>query len=43
MHFVLCPKQGAYFLSFSCCIDEVAAEHVNADLIIHYGRACLSQ
>ncbi|XP_073232965.1 2-(3-amino-3-carboxypropyl)histidine synthase subunit 2-like [Porites lutea] len=27
----------------SCCIDEVAAEHVNADLIIHYGRACLSQ
>ena len=26
----------------SCCIDEVAAEHVNADAIIHYGRACLS-
>ena len=55
MHFVLCPKQGNKiegivlnrvlynFVSFSCCIDEVAAEHVNADLIIHYGRACLSQ
>ncbi|KAI8146737.1 diphthamide biosynthesis protein 2 [Fennellomyces sp. T-0311] len=26
----------------SCCVDEVAAEHVNADLIIHYGRSCLS-
>ncbi|XP_029181638.2 2-(3-amino-3-carboxypropyl)histidine synthase subunit 2-like [Acropora millepora] len=27
----------------SCCVDEVAAEHVEANLIIHYGRACLSQ
>ncbi|XP_059840077.1 2-(3-amino-3-carboxypropyl)histidine synthase subunit 2 [Hypanus sabinus] len=26
----------------SCCVDEVAAEHVQADSIIHYGRACLS-
>ncbi|XP_064415501.1 2-(3-amino-3-carboxypropyl)histidine synthase subunit 2 [Latimeria chalumnae] len=26
----------------SCCVDEVAAEHVGADGIIHYGRACLS-
>lgn len=26
----------------SCCVDEVAAEHVNADLIVHYGRSCLS-
>ncbi|KAJ3297485.1 Diphthamide biosynthesis protein 2 [Borealophlyctis nickersoniae] len=26
----------------SCCVDEVAAEHVNADLVVHYGRACLS-
>ncbi|KAJ3343136.1 Diphthamide biosynthesis protein 2 [Gonapodya sp. JEL0774] len=26
----------------SCCVDEVAAQHVNADLIVHYGRACLS-
>ncbi|OAC99193.1 hypothetical protein MUCCIDRAFT_181020 [Mucor lusitanicus CBS 277.49] len=26
----------------SCCVDEVAAEHVSADLIVHYGRSCLS-
>ncbi|KAL8695428.1 MAG: hypothetical protein Q9218_000006 [Villophora microphyllina] len=26
----------------ACCIDEIAAEHVNADVVIHYGRACLS-
>ncbi|XP_071501716.1 2-(3-amino-3-carboxypropyl)histidine synthase subunit 2-like [Diadema antillarum] len=26
----------------SCCVDEVAAEHVGANAIIHFGRACLS-
>ncbi|KAF3911791.1 hypothetical protein AA313_de0207146 [Arthrobotrys entomopaga] len=26
----------------SCCVDEIAAEHADADCIIHYGRACLS-
>lgn len=26
----------------SCCVDEVAAEHVQADSLVHYGRACLS-
>ena len=26
----------------ACCVDEIAAEHVNADAIVHYGRACLS-
>ncbi|KIV94183.1 diphthamide biosynthesis protein 2 [Exophiala mesophila] len=26
----------------SCCVDEVAAEHTDADAVIHYGRACLS-
>lgn len=26
----------------SCCVDEVAAEHVNADALVHYGRSCLS-
>ncbi|GAO52732.1 hypothetical protein G7K_6802-t1 [Saitoella complicata NRRL Y-17804] len=26
----------------SCCVDEVAAEHISADAIVHYGRACLS-
>ncbi|XP_068223479.1 2-(3-amino-3-carboxypropyl)histidine synthase subunit 2 isoform X2 [Palaemon carinicauda] len=26
----------------SCCVDEVAAEHVGADAVIHFGRTCLS-
>lgn len=26
----------------SCCVDEVAAEHVEADCIVHYGSSCLS-
>jgi diphthamide biosynthesis protein 2 len=26
----------------SCCVDEVAASHADADLVIHYGRSCLS-
>lgn len=26
----------------SCCVDCVAASHVEADLIVHVGRACLS-
>ena len=26
----------------SCCVDEIAAQHVNAQLIIHYGHACLT-
>lgn len=26
----------------SCCVDEVAAEHVGAGCIVHYGSACLS-
>lgn len=25
-----------------CCIDEVAGEHVGADLILHFGEACLN-
>ena len=29
-------------LCFSCCVDEVAAEHYKADSLIHYGRSCLS-
>ncbi|GJJ16225.1 hypothetical protein Clacol_010521 [Clathrus columnatus] len=28
--------------SCSCCVDEVTAQHVNADLIVHYGYSCLS-
>ncbi|GAA5931462.1 hypothetical protein JCM3775_006860 [Rhodotorula graminis] len=26
----------------SCCVDEVAAQHVDADFVIHYGHTCLS-
>ncbi|XP_049849484.1 2-(3-amino-3-carboxypropyl)histidine synthase subunit 2-like isoform X2 [Schistocerca gregaria] len=27
----------------SCCVDEIAAEHVRADCLVHYGPACLSR
>ncbi|RKP19101.1 hypothetical protein ROZALSC1DRAFT_29278, partial [Rozella allomycis CSF55] len=27
----------------NCCVDEVAASHVDADLIIHFGYSCLSK
>lgn len=27
----------------SCCVDEIAAAHINADSIIHFGHACLSK
>lgn len=26
----------------ACCVDEIAAEHVDADVLVHYGRSCLS-
>ncbi|XP_078434777.1 diphthamide synthesis DPH2 family protein [Wolffia australiana] len=26
----------------SCCVDEVAASHVDADCVVHYGHACCS-
>ncbi|CAN8101000.1 unnamed protein product [Discula destructiva] len=26
----------------ACCVDEIAAEHVDADVVIHFGRSCLS-
>lgn len=27
----------------SCCVDETAAQHADADLILHYGATCLSK
>ena len=27
----------------SCCVDEVAGQHFEADAIIHFGHSCLSQ
>ncbi|KAL2208281.1 diphthamide biosynthesis protein [Sarocladium strictum] len=26
----------------SCCVDEIAAEHADAQVVVHYGRTCLS-
>lgn len=26
----------------ACCVDEVASEHVNADVVVHFGDACLN-
>lgn len=25
-----------------CCVDEIAAQHVNADAVFHFGNACLN-
>lgn len=41
------PEERKVFIladtSYSaCCIDEIAAEHCEADVIVHYGRSCLS-
>jgi diphthamide biosynthesis protein 2 len=30
-------------VSPSCCVDEVAASHVDADAMVHYGHACMSK
>ncbi|RCK59074.1 Diphthamide biosynthesis protein 2 [Candida viswanathii] len=27
----------------ACCVDEVAAEHVHSDLVVHFGDACLNE
>lgn len=39
-------KRRIYVLADSsysaCCVDEIAAEHVAADVVVHYGRTCLS-
>ena len=33
-----------FFLTknISCCVDTVAAEHYEADCIVHFGHSCLS-
>ncbi|CAN6621575.1 2-(3-amino-3-carboxypropyl)histidine synthase subunit 2 [Trichomonascus vanleenenianus] len=25
-----------------CCVDEIAAKHINADVVVHFGNACLN-
>lgn len=27
----------------SCCVDEIAAQHVNCDALLHFGEACMSK
>ncbi|KAJ7641509.1 putative diphthamide synthesis protein-domain-containing protein [Roridomyces roridus] len=34
---------GRHVAVGSCCVDEVAAQHVDADAMVHYGYACMSQ
>ncbi|KIK93395.1 hypothetical protein PAXRUDRAFT_516777 [Paxillus rubicundulus Ve08.2h10] len=38
---------GLYVLSDrsygSCCVDEVVAQHVDADMVVHSGHACMSK
>ncbi|KAK4159535.1 major facilitator superfamily domain-containing protein [Cladorrhinum sp. PSN259] len=40
------PAERIYILadtSYSaCCVDEIAAEHADAQVVVHYGRSCLS-
>jgi len=40
------PAEKMYILadtSYSaCCVDEIAAQHIDADVVVHYGRSCLS-
>ncbi len=26
----------------ACCVDEIAAAHLAADVVVHFGRSCLS-
>ena len=26
----------------ACCVDEIASEHIGAEVVVHYGRSCLS-
>ena len=40
-HLPFLARLNSDFLS-SCCVDEVAAQHVDADAIVHYGHACMS-
>ena len=31
-----------FIITFSCCVDEVAAEHGLASALVHFGPSCLS-
>ena len=40
------PEVRQYILADTsygaCCVDEIAGEHIGADVVVHYGRSCLS-
>ena len=40
------PEVKPYILADTsygaCCVDEIASEHIGADVVVHYGRSCLS-
>lgn len=46
LYFEQCLDKKVYILGDttcgSCCVDEIAANHINADGIIHFGHACLN-
>ena len=46
MNFPVFTSDRVYILGDTsygeCCVDEVAAEHIGADGIIHFGHACLT-
>lgn len=39
---LIISSQVSYYY-FSCCIDYIAAAHIKADAIIHFGPTCFSQ
>ncbi|KIY44642.1 diphthamide biosynthesis protein [Fistulina hepatica ATCC 64428] len=47
LHQCIGPERELYVMADtsygSCCVDEVAAQHVEADAIVHYGYACMSR
>lgn len=32
-----------YYSLYSCCVDSVAAMHVQGDAIVHYGHSCFTK
>ena len=40
LRFFVASSSDCIFLS--CCVDEVAAQHIDADAMVHYGHACMS-
>lgn len=42
----VCVEEHLYILADTsygaCCVDEIAAQHADADVVVHYGRSCLS-